>query len=126
MSSSLGFVDCHSVESRSESGGLALVWRKGVELEIIFADRNVIAPLVYSYPPSSPRLLFAVYGPSSVNGRAKFWGLMEGMVNSFAGPWFAIGDFNCLINNAEKRVGRQVGEGSTRCFIKKISWKRSH
>ena len=115
----MGFVDCHSVESTGESGGLALIWRKGVELEVIFADRNVIAPLVYSSPPPlppSPWLLFAVYGPSSVNGRAKFWGLMEGMVNSFAGPWLAIGDFNCLINSAEKRVGRQVGEGSTRSF----------
>nr|POF10573.1 hypothetical protein CFP56_45958 [Quercus suber] len=53
MRSSLGFVDCQSVESKGESGGLAIIWRKGVEP--------------------------GVYGPSSVNGRANFWGLMEGM-----------------------------------------------
>lgn len=64
-----------------------------MELEVTFADRNVIVPLVYSDPPSSPWPLFAVYGPPSVNGRAKFWGLMQDMVNSFARPWLAIGDF---------------------------------
>ena len=48
--------------------------------------------------------------------RKKFWGLMEELVNSFSGLWLLIGDLNSVSNSCEKKRGKQVGEGSTKCF----------
>ena len=46
-----------------KAGGLALFWRMGVDLEVVFFDGNVIAALIYSDPVRSPWLLFCIYGP---------------------------------------------------------------
>ena len=63
-------------------------------------------------PPSVTWMLLAMYGPPSINGRASFWSLVE----SFAGPWMAIGDFNNLKSNSGKRDGKFLREGYTRSF----------
>uniref|UniRef100_A0A2N9F3J3 RNase H type-1 domain-containing protein n=1 Tax=Fagus sylvatica TaxID=28930 RepID=A0A2N9F3J3_FAGSY len=97
-------------------GGLTLFWMKGVELEVIFVDKNVIAFLVYSDPPSSFWLFLAIYGPPTVSSRARFWGFLEDMANSFDGTWLAIGDFNSVGTIDEKIGGRKIGEGSSRSF----------
>lgn len=61
-------------------------------------------------------MLLAMYGPPSINDRASFWSLVENMVESFAGPWMAIGDFNNLKSNSGKRDGKFLREGYTRSF----------
>ena len=52
--SSIGFVDKFCVEPVGKSGGLAIFWKAGMDLEMVYSDKNVIASLVYSDPPSSP------------------------------------------------------------------------
>ena len=80
-------------------------------LEIVYSDKNVIATLVYSDPPSSPWLLLLIYGPPHANGRARFLNCLENLVNAFAGPWLVIRDFKCLYNNLDKKGGRYLSEG---------------
>ena len=41
---------------------LALFWRMGVDLEVVFFDGNVIVALIYSNLVRSPGLLFRIYG----------------------------------------------------------------
>lgn len=113
---SLGFENHCVVEPSGKAGGLTLFWMKGVELEVIFVDKNVIASLVYSDPPSSFWLFLAIYGPPTVSSRARFWGFLEDMANSFDGTWLAIGDFNSVGTIDEKIGGRKIGEGSSRSF----------
>ena len=84
--SSIGFVDKFSVDPVGKSGGLAIFWKDGVDLEIVYSDKNVIASLVYSDPPSSPWLFLLIYGPPYVNGRARFWKCLEDLVSAFEGP----------------------------------------
>ena len=114
--SSIGFVDKFCVEPVGKSGGLAIFWKAGMDLEIVYSDKNVIASLVYSNPPSSPWLFLLIYGPPHLNGRARFWKCLEELVNAFAGPWLVMGDFNCVDSNLDKRGGRYLGEASTRSF----------
>ena len=78
------------------SGGLAIFWKAGVDLEIVYFDRNVIASLVYFDPPSSPWLFLLIYGPPHANGKARFWKCLEDMVSAFAGPWLVMRAFNCI------------------------------
>ena len=46
----LKFVDSWCVDLVGKSGSLALFWRMGVDLEVIFFDKNMIVALVYSDP----------------------------------------------------------------------------
>ncbi|KAF3951838.1 hypothetical protein CMV_022555 [Castanea mollissima] len=78
-------------EPVGKSGGLAIFWKAGVDLEIVYSDRNVIASLVYYDLPSSPWLFLLIYGPPHANGRARFWKCLEDMVSAFAGPCFSLG-----------------------------------
>ncbi|XP_065629740.1 uncharacterized protein LOC136067578 [Quercus suber] len=112
----LKFVDSWCVDSNGKSGGLALFWRLGVKMEVVFSDRNMIVALVYSDPPEAPWLLFAIYGPFQRSKRKKFWELLENMVSSFSGPWVVIGDLNCIKRAKEKCGGRLVAESSVHCL----------
>jgi hypothetical protein len=42
---------------------LAIFWKQGVEMEVVFSNHNVIAALVSSDPLDHVWLLLAVYGP---------------------------------------------------------------
>ena len=51
------------MDAKGKAGGLALFWRMGVDLEVVFSDDNAIVALIYSDPVRSPWLLFFIYGP---------------------------------------------------------------
>ena len=105
INSKLKYVDFHYVEPSGCFGGLALFWRLGVDLEVVYSDLNLIAALVYSDPPNSPWLLFAVYGPCKSSKKLNFWRMIENMVLSFSVPWVIIGDLNCIKRMDEKKGG---------------------
>nr|POE86184.1 hypothetical protein CFP56_07291 [Quercus suber] len=103
-------------EPVGRAGGLALFWSLGVELEVVYFDKNVISALVYFDPPNSPWMLFAIYGPCRRNKRIVFWEMLENMVRSFSGPWLVIGDLNCIKRADEKKGGRFSPESSINCL----------
>ena len=92
----LNFFDCFYVEANGRAGGLALFWRMGVDLEIIYLDSNIIASLIYFDPERSPWMLFCVYGPPRRAKRKKIWVKVEDLAKSFSGPWTVMGDFNSI------------------------------
>ena len=59
----LKFVDSWCVDLVGVSGGLAFFWRMGVDLEVVFSDKNMIVALVYSDPPKP----FGFFLPSMVH-----------------------------------------------------------
>ena len=63
---------CFCVNAENKFGGLALYWVNGVSLEVIYDNKNIIAYLVYSNPPSDVWLLLLVYGPPKVAHREAF------------------------------------------------------
>lgn len=80
----LKLVDSWCVDLVGKSGGLALFWRLGVDLEVVFSDKNMIVALVYSDPPKTPCLLFAIYGPYQRSKKKNFWSLLNSMVAAFS------------------------------------------
>ena len=109
------------MEPIGRAGGLALFWRLRVELEVVYFDKNMITAFVYSGPPNSQCLLFAIYRPSRRNKRTIFWEMLENMVLFFSGPWIVIGDLNCIKRVAEKRGGCSIPESSINCL--RTSWQ---
>ena len=108
----LKFVDSWCVDANGLSGDLALFWRSGVDVEVVFSNKNMIVALVYSNPPEAPWLLFAIYGPNQRSKKEKFWEMLENMVSTFSGPWVVIRDLNCIKRAKKKRGGCAVTESS--------------
>ena len=73
------------MDANGRAGGLALFWRLGLELEVVYSDRNVITTLIYSNLERSPWMLFC-YGPPWKAKRKRFWASLEDMTKSFFGP----------------------------------------
>ena len=121
IKSRLNFANYYYVEPIGRAGGLALFWRLRVELEVMYFDKNMITAFVYSGPPNSPWLLFAIYRPCRRNKRTIFWEMLENMVLSFSRPWIVIGDLNCIKRAAEKRGGCSIPESSINCL--RTSWQ---
>ena len=118
---SMGYANCFCVNSVGKAGSLALFWKLGVELEVIFSNNNVITSLIYSDPPDTPWLLISVHGPLYLAKRRKFWALMVEIISDFSEHWLLIGDLNNIVSNSEKSGGRQNGESSSNSFRNFIS-----
>lgn len=69
INSKLKFGDFLCVEPSRHFGGLALFWRLGVNLEVVYSDINLITALIYFDPPNTPWLLFVFYGPCKRNNK---------------------------------------------------------
>ena len=86
IKSKLNFFDSYCVDAIGKARGLALFWRMGVDLEVVFSDDNAIVALIYLDPVRSPWLLFCIYGPPRRTKRKRFWVKLEEMVKAFSGP----------------------------------------
>ncbi len=114
LNNSMGFADCCCVDSRGKAGGLALYWKRGVELEVFFSNKNAIVALIYSDPSKCAWLLIAVHGPPYMAKKRNFWELMAEIVDSFAGVWLMIDNLNVIAGSSEKLGGSQKRECSSR------------
>ena len=86
IKSKLNFFDSYCVDAIGKARGLALFWRMGVDLEVVFSDDNAIVALIYLDPVRSPWLLFCIYGPPRRTKRKRYWVKLEEMVKAFSGP----------------------------------------
>ena len=68
----LGYPNFFGVDCSGKVEGLALFWRLGVELEVVYADKNCIAALIYSDLPETVWFLILVYGPPYFAKKKKF------------------------------------------------------
>ena len=85
LKNSLGFAHCYCFGSAGRTGGLALFWKMGVDLEVIFANKNVVVSLVYSDLSNSVWMLISVHGPPYLAKRKKLWALMDEIISDFQG-----------------------------------------
>ena len=117
----MGFANFFGVDRIGKAGGLAIFWKLGVELEIVFSNSHVIAALVYSDPPDNVWLLLTVYGLPYFAKRKKFWSLMEDLISKFARHWLMIGDLNSVAKGSKKKGGSSKGTNSSKSFQQFVS-----
>jgi hypothetical protein len=104
----LGFFLISQVASCGASGGLALSWRPGIDLECFLTTKNTISAWCYSDPPHSPWILSCVYGPPDRRDRQAFWDSFTAVGDNFDPTWLCIGDFNAVLSQDEKMGGRPI------------------
>ncbi|PPD86265.1 hypothetical protein GOBAR_DD16799 [Gossypium barbadense] len=101
---------CVAVNSEGKSGGLALLWREGVKVEVQNFSNYHIDSLV-SLEESKVIRFTGFYGNYDPNARNLSWDMLRRVKRMVKEGWIVGGDFNAILNNAEKDgVERNQGE----------------
>lgn len=116
----IGFQNFEFVPSRGKSGGLLLIWRQCIKIQVIVAHDNYINSLVFDELFEEPWQMTTVYGPPIPQQRPFFWDCMDTIGNSFNGAWMMIGDFNAVLSSADKVGGKPVASSSNGGFRRMI------
>ncbi|XP_042939341.1 uncharacterized protein LOC122274362 [Carya illinoinensis] len=102
---SLSFDACISVESRGSSGGLALMWKKNIEVSIYNYSRWHISASISSQTGSLPWFFTGFYGHPETSKRKCSWELLKDLKPLPNTPWLVCGDFNEITCQDEKMGG---------------------
>ncbi|XP_062099802.1 uncharacterized protein LOC133805647 [Humulus lupulus] len=101
----LGFEGLVVVDSRGHSGGLAFIWRKQEEAQLLSFSQNHIDMLL-SPKDSATYRVSGFYGEPDRSKRHITWDLMRTLTQQSSYPWCILGDMNNILRPNEKRGGR--------------------
>ena len=103
----------------SGSGGLALLWKNDIDVNILTSNPNFIDTMI-SFKGTSFNGTF-VYGAPDWTKRQEVWDSLADISASRNAAWFLTGDFNEITDNSEKAGGRERPESSFCAFRSFIS-----
>ena len=92
------------------AGGLALLWKKEINLQILSSNANHIDTVIV-FEGKEFHSSF-IYGNTDKKIRKEFWDKLITLAEPREAPWFITGDFNDLTSNSEKTGGAERSEGS--------------
>jgi hypothetical protein len=93
-----------AVDCKGRSGGLALFWRRGVEVSLWWKGRYHIDVDVVEKNGSKWRFN-GIYGESKSGEKEKTWKLLRTLEGQSKLPWLCMGDFNEILFDHEKEGG---------------------
>ncbi|XP_075669913.1 uncharacterized protein LOC142639649 [Castanea sativa] len=93
------------VPSNGRSGGLALLWKDEIKIELLTYSLNHIDVLVSGGSSLGGWHLTGFYGNPEIARRSEFWAKLKHLKGVAARPWLAIRDFNELTSLSEKEGG---------------------
>ena len=96
------------------SGGLALLWKKDLDLEVLRATTNYIDTRII-FKRNNFFFTF-IYGSPQQENRAAFWEEISLLGQGRDSAWALTGDFNDILDNSEKSGGPPRAEGSFIAF----------
>lgn len=103
----LKFDYCMVVESCGSSGGLALLWKHGLDVQIYNFTIWHISAIVKDTPSGNPQIFTGFYGHPETSKREWNWMLLKRLKDGILMPWLCMGDFNKIACQSEK-VGASV------------------
>ena len=108
-----GFEYSHRVEAVGFSGGIWLLWRSSIEVEVSSNHRQFIHFKI-CMNKSFVSWVTVVYASPNPMLRRQLWSHMEYLAPSIRGPWLIGGDFNSILYASEKQG---VWPGTQECVI---------
>ncbi|KAH7851462.1 hypothetical protein Vadar_011960 [Vaccinium darrowii] len=117
----LGFTSSSYVDPDGLSGGLALWWDGGVDVEVETADKNIIHTIVTDISNHKLWAATFVYGCPSRAGRESVWDDIRSIARSESLPWMCLGDFNQVMQGSDKLGGHYPSQNSIIAFHGLIS-----
>lgn len=113
----LGFKNVFIVDRQGIGGGLALLWKDDVDLNIRnFSNYHIDAWL--EGPLQTRMTLF--YGSPHAPLRKFSWNLLRTLADMPANPWIVMGDFNEVCFSWERKSNRLKGEWQMKNFRKAL------
>ena len=89
------------VKKHDSGGGLALLWKRDVSMDVInFTENHILAKVVEK--DGFVWYLTCFYGWPDSSQKAKSWALLSHLSSFVDGPWLCIGDFNVILHSDEK------------------------
>ena len=99
------FVNGLVVPSEGRSGGLAMLWKREVQLEIMGYSRNHIDAIVTEQVSGYRWRITGFYGHPKTHKRNESWDELVALNRKFKLPWLCFGDFNEILSMSEKLGG---------------------
>jgi len=98
----LGFDSVFTVDCKGRSGGLILLWKKEIEVEIQNYSRRHINAVIQCSNEDPKWKFTRFYGHPDANRRREAWSLLRCLPKFSPEPWLCIGDFNAITSCVEK------------------------
>ncbi|KAB1671577.1 hypothetical protein [Gossypium barbadense] len=95
-----------AVNSEGRSGGLTLMWRDGMNVSIQNYSKHHIDSMV-KLENNKIIKVTGFYGHANPNLRSSSWDILRRVGESVREEWIVGGDFNAILNDAEKEGGRR-------------------
>ena len=92
------------VEAEGRSGGLGLIWREAVDINLLSLSNNHIDVEVH-ITGDQPWRLTGFYGEPNRNLRSRTWNLLRTLARDSNLPWCIIGDMNNIVSQNDKKGG---------------------
>ncbi|XP_062005888.1 uncharacterized protein LOC133723072 [Rosa rugosa] len=130
LCSSLGYNNYKIVDrTREKGGGLALLWKDGLTVEVVDSSPGFIDGIVLC---NGKRLrVTGFYGHPTTGERHHSWEVIRRLAHSLTtDDWIIFGDFNEILRDEEKSVGRlrpmcqmeRFGEVVNECGFKEVEF----
>ncbi|PPD69892.1 hypothetical protein GOBAR_DD33229 [Gossypium barbadense] len=97
---------CFAISSDRKSGGMALIWREGVDVTIQNYSKHHIDSVAYREEGEKVQFT-GFYGHTELNLRKEAWEMLRRVKNTVNEGWIVGGDFNAILNDSEKEGGRR-------------------
>ena len=103
------------VKHPNSGGGLALIWKNDVKMEVInFTANHVLAKV--KEVDGFEWFLTGFYGWPEVAQKEKSWKLLSHLIDFIDEPWLCIGDFNAFLSSSKKLSKRPTNYGQIEAF----------
>ena len=90
------------VKKPNTGGGLALLWKANVQLDVInYTEHHILAKVMEE--DGYVWFLTGFYGWAEVSQKQKSWALLSHLSSFVDGPWCCIRDFNAILFSSEKQ-----------------------
>ncbi|XP_075674808.1 uncharacterized protein LOC142643997 [Castanea sativa] len=113
----VGFNENVVIEAKGRAGGLCLMWRNNVQIEVVEFNKYMIAVKILD--PGGDWYLVGFYGPPYAAKKRKAWENLCALLETFQEPWICFGDVNIFLDSEEKDGGRAESSMSLN-FLKDI------
>ncbi|KAH9673087.1 reverse transcriptase domain-containing protein [Citrus sinensis] len=99
-----GFERSHRIEAEGFSGGIWLMWKDCVKVEVIINHKQFIHFRIAN-DIGFISWVTAVYASPNKHIRNLLWKDLEAVARNVPGPWLLGGDFNTILHPSERRGG---------------------
>ncbi|XP_075660563.1 uncharacterized protein LOC142630448 [Castanea sativa] len=117
----VGFANGLIIPSYGRSGGLALLWKKEIKVDVqSYSERHVDA-IIFEDSGFKWRIT-GFYGNPKSHRRKESWELLKILSKKFQLPWLCFGDFTEIVSMSEKMGGAQRSQRQMGGFREAINY----